>query len=285
MLTCYIILLSLLLLNLVIEFCGTCGLSPLFYKYKNKILHICSITGELLLGAISVIGCIKIINGYISFLLTYIAIYFFFKDIFCGVVTNQREKSIKIKLQCYVESNKNFNELFVYCYSKKEKKTIVNWWITTSEFDNKKLIGILFNGERHYYKLRYKKYVNSIHYVINQIYDSAKKIKTKNDLANLQLSVVKDNKLAENYVNNFIPHNSKFIKNPYANYDALFNICMLALYVTINTLWILIQPWSSVSWNAKICIIVYSVMFATFAMAGFISLFLDIYRSLKKTTK
>lgn len=285
MLICYLILLSLLILILIVEFFCICGIGPLFYKYKNKILHVCSVTSELLLCAISVIGCIEIINNYINFLLTGIAIYFFLKDVFCCVVTNQREKSIQTKLQCYLESNKNFNELFVYCFSKEEKKTIANCWITTPESDDKKIIGILFNNERHYFKLRYKKHVNSIHYVINQIYDSAKSIKTKNDLANLQLSVVKDPKLAENYVNNFIPHNGKSIKDPYANYDALFNMCILAIYLIVNTLWILIHPWSSVSWNTKICIIVYSVMFAALAIAALISLTFNIYKFLKKTKK
>ncbi len=282
----YIILLALLIITLILESCCIYEQRQFFHKYRNNIKPICDFIGVLLLCAISVIGCIETVNINIYFLVIYIAIYFLLKEIYSALITNRRDKSIKIKLQSYVETKITFSELFVYATSKKEKEKTTTWWIRTYlNSDKEESIGILLNGERHYFVLKRKEYSNSIEYVINQIYDYAKEIKTRDDLENLQLTVITDNNLAEDYAHNFIPHNNiKHIKNPIVYKDTMFNIVMLSGYVTGNSLINLIFAWHSISWLERIFNIIFGGMFAISFIAGLIGLTLIVYASLKKTS-
>jgi len=280
----YVVLLGLLIITVGLEACCIYEQRQIFHKYRSNIKSICDFVCVLLLCSISVIGCIETVNINIYFLVIYIAVYFLLKEIYAALITNRRDKSIKIKLQSYVETKIDFNELFVYHTSKKEKEKTTTWWIRRYlNSDKEESIGILLNGERHYFVLQRKEYINSIDYVINQIYDYAKSIKTRNDLENLQLTVITDDALAKDYANNFITHNnSKHIKNPIVYKDTMFNMFMLSGYISGNSLINLIYAWHSISCAERIFNIVFGGLFIISFIAGLIGLPLIIYESLKK---
>jgi len=283
----YIIFMGLLIITMFVESFCIYEQRHFSHKYRNKIKPVCDFICVLLLCAISVIGCIATLNINTYFLVVYIAVYFFVKEIYSALISNRRDKSIKIKLQSYVETKITFNELFVYDSSKKEKEKRTTWWIRRYlNNDKKESIGILLNGERHYYILQREEFSNSIDYVINQIFEYAKDIKNKEDLCNLELFVITDNDMAEDYANNFIPHNNcKPIKNPIIYKDTMFNMVMLSGYITGNSLINIINSWSTISLAEKILNILFGGMFAISFIAGLIALPVIIYESLKKTTK
>lgn len=282
----YIIFMGLLIITMFVESFYIYEQRQFSHKYRNKIKPVCDLICVLLLCAISVIGCIATLNINTYFLVVYIAVYFLIKEVYTALISNRRDKSIKIKLQSYVESKITFNELFVYDSSKKGKKG-TTWWIRRYlNNDKKESIGILLNGERHYYILQREEFSNSINYVISQIFEYAKDIKNKEDLCNLELSVIIDNDMAEDYANNFIPHNNcKPIKNPIIYKDTMFNMVMLSGYITGNSLINIINFWSTISLAEKILNILFGGMFAISFIAGLIALPVIIYESLKKTTK
>ena len=283
--TFYIILLALLILIMVIELSCIFGHIRIFYMYKDKIKPVSDFICTLLLCTISVVGCIETINLNIYFLVIYISIYFLLKEVYSTLITNRREKSIKIKLQSYVETKIIFNDLFLYETSIKEKEKTTTWWIRKyKNSDDKESIGILLNDQRHYFVLKREEYSESIDYIINQIYECAKEIKTKDDLNNLELLVITDNNLAKDYANNFIPHNKiKNIKNPIVYNDTMFNLTMVSGYIAGNALINMINAWNSLSIIEKIFNITFGSLFAISFISGLISLSIIIYESLKKT--
>ena len=280
--TFYIILLALLILIMVIELSCIFGHIQIFYMYKDKIKPVSDFICALLLCTISVVGCIETINLNIYFLVIYISIYFLLKEVYSTLITNRREKSIKIKLQSYVETKIIFNDLFFYETSIKEKEKTTTWWIRKyKNSDNKESIGILLNDQRHYFVLKREEYSESIDYIINQIYECAKE--TKDDLNNLELLVITDNNLAKDYANNFIPHNKiKNIKNPIVYNDTMFNLTMVSGYIAGNALINMINAWNSLSIIEKIFNITFGSLFAISFITGLISLSIIIYESLKK---
>ena len=282
--TFYIILLALLILIMVIELSCIFGHIQIFYMYKDKIKPVSDFICTLLLCTISVVGCIETINLNIYFLVIYISIYFLLKEVYSTLITNRREKSIKIKLQSYVETKIIFNDLFFYETSIKEKEKTTTWWIRKyKNSDDKESIGILLNDQRHYFVLKREEYSESIDYIINQIYECAKEIKTKDDLNNLELLVITDNNLAKDYANNFIPHNKiKNIKNPIVYNDTMFNLTMVSGYIVGNALINMINAWNSLSIIEKIFNITFGSLFAISFISGLISLSIIIYESLKK---
>lgn len=282
--TFYIILLALLILIMVIELSCIFGHIRIFYMYKDKIKPVSDFICTLLLCTISVVGCIETINLNIYFLVIYISIYFLLKEVYSTLITNRREKSIKIKLQSYVETKIIFNDLFFYETSIKEKEKTTTWWIRKyKNSDDKESIGILLNDQRHYFVLKREEYSESIDYIINQIYEYAKEIKTKDDLNNLELLVITDNNLAKDYANNFIPHNKiKNIKNPIVHNDTMFNLTMVSGYIAGNALINMINAWNSLSIIEKIFNITFGSLFAISFISGLISLSIIIYESLKK---
>ena len=282
--TFYIILLALLILIMVIELSCIFGHIQIFYMYKDKIKPVSDFICTLLLCTISVVGCIETINLNIYFLVIYISIYFLLKEVYSTLITNRREKSIKIKLQSYVETKIIFNDLFFYETSIKEKEKTTTWWIRKyKNSDDKESIGILLNDQRHYFVLKREEYSESIDYIINQIYECAKEIKTKDDLNNLELLVITDNNLAKDYANNFIPHNkNKNIKNPIVYNDTMFNLTMVSGCIAGNALINMINAWNSLSIIEKIFNITFGSLFAILFISGLISLSIIIYESLKK---
>ena len=282
--TFYIILLALLILIMVVELSCIFEQRQIFHIYKNKIKSVSDFICVLLLCTISVVGCIETINLNIYFLVIYISIYFLLKEVYSTLITNRREKSIKIKLQSYVETKIVFNELFLYETSIKEKEKSTSWWIRKyKNSDDKESIGILLNDQRHYFVLKREEYSESIDYIINQIYECAKEIKTKDDLNNLELLVITDNNLAKDYANNFIPHNKiKNIKNPIVYNDTMFNLTMVSGYIAGNALINMINAWNSLSIIEKIFNITFGSLFAISFISGLISLSIIIYESLKK---
>lgn len=280
----YIILLSLLIPTLFTE--GACIFEQrqFFHKYRNTIKSICDVICVLILCGLSIIGCIETVNVNTYFLVIYIAIYFLLKEVYAILITNRREKSIKIKLQSLAEKTFLFNELFICKSSKEEKEKINTWWIRKySNKDGEEAIGILLNGERYYFVLKLKEYSNSLDYIISQISDYARVIKTKEDLKTLRLAVIQDNDLAKEYGNIFIPHNNiQSIKNPSVYKDTLFNMFMLSGFVVGNSLINLISAWNNISLIEKIFNIVIGGMFTVSFLCGLIVMPFIIYESLKK---
>ena len=105
----YVIILSIIIITLLIE--GLCIFEQrqYFVKYRNVIEPICDFFCIMLLCALSIIGCIETFNLNIYFLIIYVAIYFFIKEIYSALISNKREQSIKIKLQTYVEKSITFD--------------------------------------------------------------------------------------------------------------------------------------------------------------------------------
>ena len=271
----YLVLLFFLTIVLIIELFCICEFGFCF-KYNHKIKTICDFIFDLSLFLFGLLNCFLIPNYYINFLAIYILLYDFVKWLIGGIIINPIKESLQIKLQSYNELDVKFNNIFVYCKTTEEQKTL---WITKHAENN--LINIYLNGKYHQYKLKYRRYKNSLNYLIKQIQNNAQLINNKKDLENLTLKVIRDKNLDEIFANSFIPHQRiKRIKKFKTWNNTLFNLFMLSLLVPSSLLFYLIYKWKILTLYVKIF---YSVFCVLFTLLGPVAIPFCIYLSQKSS--
>lgn len=292
-------MLSLLVIIVLINYCFMFERQNSWLRAKNMGKPIIDFIFLLLLTGLSIIGCIYIPDNYFSyFLIVYIAAYFFIKEVYTKVIIERRQNVFQITMQKVVETEYQFEKIFIQVGSEKEKtalKTLFkmnenirrNSWI--SEYE-KGVVGISFDKQRYFFKLSDTVFAEGLRYIIAQIEFNAKLINNLDELKAFKVKVIDNNEIAKNLACNFIPYDSKHekLKMPSVYGETLFNLTMISGFIFGAILINLLQFWTSTPLLEKIMCIFFGIMFLLSFICGLIvlaSIFIDTIGNRKSYTE
>lgn len=239
--------------------------------FKNKTKPFFDTLLIILLAGLSVIGCISTEdNIFLYFLIFYLAVYCFCKEIYFKIMVERRQKVFQIKMQKIVECKECFADIFMPLdeFILTKKQSFVNRmrykkdWIVTYYNQEKNVIGILFNKKRYFFVLRETKHKDSLDYIISQLELKAEHIKTIDELNEFKIKVIADSKVADELGYVFMPYSSKDekLKMPIITGEFFFYVTMMLGFILGCIIMKLVLSWITLSLILRIILVAFGAI-------------------------